>query len=176
MFFDVKNLMKVGESPLRGFPTKRQSLSGGGSMAGRHCGPGGSRQSSPDRLREHCCASEGFRPGADAAHIRGSAAALKRRGGRTRLRLPDEHFSNRLRLRREGVVPEGFHRLKDVAACCSAQRAGRREAGLRFGRTAHAITASLGWNGVLRTLERNKAHGRIECHVTGNGGVARRTR
>jgi hypothetical protein len=89
LFFDVKNLMKVGESPLQGFPTKRQSPSGGGQAAGRHCGSGGSRHGSPDRLREHCRVREGLRSRANVACSRDSAAALKRRGGRMWLRLPD---------------------------------------------------------------------------------------
>jgi hypothetical protein len=71
----------------------------------------------------------------------GSAAALKRRGGRTRLRLPGTLSSPGLRHGRGGEPREGSHRLEDGAACCGGTGAGSLDIGLRFGRKAPA-----GWH------------------------------
>jgi hypothetical protein len=175
VFFDVKNLMKDGEPPRgaslpSGFHLRAVAVRSRGitDPVAHHTalrtdfgGPAapaiGFGRTSPRRAS-----------GARRRRLKGAATE---RGFGYLLRSPT-HASAGVR----GEALKGSHRLDAGAACCIGRWVGAPTVGPRFGQKFPAGLASPGWSGASCTLKRIKAHGRIECRGTGNGGVARRTR
>jgi len=116
------------------------------------------------RLGDGRGANRGLGPGAEKAPYR------------ARLRPPGSLFALALRLGSRGGEPaKGYRRSHAVAARCGRRGVGR-PGRISVRSEASASLASLGRSGASWTLERNEAHGRIECRAAGNGGVTRRTR
>jgi hypothetical protein len=109
------------------------------------------------------------------ARFRVPDAPLKRCGARIRLRPPAPDRQPRLGEVVGGESPEGFQRSHNAhgSPCCGA-RPGPRGASVPRGLSSSA------WLGPGAEPEGpwrgNKAHGRIECRITGNGGATSRTR
>lgn len=102
-------------------------------------------------------------------------APLKRCGARIRLRPPVPDRQPRFGEAVGGESQEGFQRSHNaLGSPCCGERPGPRSASALRGLSSSA------WLGPGAGLERpwrgNKAHGRIECRIAGNGGATSRTR